>query len=78
MCPTDLHEARWPRGLSRVEAAAYIGLGVTFFDEKVAEGVFPKPLEIGRRKLWDRRDLDAAFDILKGNVPPLGENPWGM
>jgi predicted DNA-binding transcriptional regulator AlpA len=64
------------RGFSRNEAAAYVGLGVTFFDEKVAEGVLPKPLKIGKRKLWDRRELDAAFDKLKGSVQNLGVNPW--
>ena len=74
---TDPRETRWPRALSRTEAAAYVGLGVSFFDEEVAEGLFPRPLQIGRRKLWDRHDLDAAFDMLKENVPPLGGNPWG-
>ena len=64
------------RGLSRIEAAAYVGLGVTFFDQKVREGVLPKPLKIGKRKLWDRRELDAAFDKLKGSVQNLGANPW--
>jgi predicted DNA-binding transcriptional regulator AlpA len=64
------------RGLSRVEAAAYVGLGVTFFDEKVEEGVLPKPLKIGRRKLWDKYDLDAAFDKLRDSVQNLGVNPW--
>lgn len=64
------------RGFSRIEAAAYVGLGVTFFDQKVTEGVLPKPLQIGKRKLWDRHELDAAFDKLKGSVQNLGVNPW--
>jgi predicted DNA-binding transcriptional regulator AlpA len=64
------------RGLSRDEAATYVGLGVTFFDEKVKEGVLPKPLKIGKRKLWDRRELDAAFDKLKDSMQNLGANPW--
>ena len=64
------------RGLSRIEAAAYVGLGVTFFDQKVREGALPKPLKIGKRKLWDRRELDAAFDKLKDSVQNLESNPW--
>jgi hypothetical protein len=65
-----------PRGFSRVEAAAYIGLGVTFFDANVADGLLPLPVRIGRRKLWDRFELDAAFDRLKGSVAESRGNPW--
>lgn len=63
-------------GLSRIEAAAYVGLGVTFFDQKVREGVLPKPLKIGKRKLWDRHELDDAFDKLNDSVQNFGVNPW--
>ena len=62
-----------PRGLSRVEAAAYIGLSTSKFDELVGAGTMPKPKTVGTRKLWDRHALDAAFDAL----PDEGEkNPW--
>ena len=67
-----------PRGFSRVEAAAYIGLGVTFFDAKVADGSLPQPIKIGRRKLWDRLQLDAVFDRFKGSVAESGGNPWDL
>ena len=64
----------WPRGLSRREAATYIGIGQTFFDVLVAEGEMPKPVRIGARAIWDIRDLDSAFDDLKGNIEET--NPW--
>ena len=73
---SDLLEHRWPRGLSRVEAAAYVGIGVTFFDEKVEQGILPAPIALGKRRLWDRRELDAAFDILKQGMRISGDNPW--
>jgi predicted DNA-binding transcriptional regulator AlpA len=53
-----------PRGLNRVQAAEYVGLGCTKFDELVDDGRMPKPLRIDGRVLWDRFALDAAFDAL--------------
>lgn len=53
-----------PRGLSRVCAAAYIGVSPTKFDEMVADRLMPKAIRIGGRKVWDRRKLDEAFDAL--------------
>lgn len=53
-----------PRGLSREEAARYIGVGPTKFDELVASRRMPKPKQIDGRVLWDRIALDAAFSDL--------------
>lgn len=50
-----------PRGLSREEAARYVGVGCTMFDRLIAEGRMPKPLRIGKRTIWDRLKLEAAF-----------------
>lgn len=50
-----------PRGLSREEAARYVGIGPTLFDQLVEQGKMPKPARIGRRAIWDRYKLDAAF-----------------
>jgi predicted DNA-binding transcriptional regulator AlpA len=52
----------WPRGLSRIHAASYVGLGPSFFDKQVAQGLFPTARRIGRRLLWDRHALDSALD----------------
>jgi len=53
-----------PRGLSREEAARWIGIGTTKFDELVASGRMPRPKRIDGRVIWDRIALDAAFSDL--------------
>lgn len=66
-----------PRGLRRPEAAAYVGLGETKFDELVKDGRMPPPKRIDGRVVWDRRALDAAFDALPDDREAEGtENPW--
>jgi len=39
-------------GLSRAEAAEYIGVGVSLFDQMVADGRMPQPKLINTRKVW--------------------------
>lgn len=56
------------RGLSRIEAAIYIGVGITKFDELVTAGRMPGPRLIDGRKVWDIRGLDLAFDQLPGEA----------
>jgi hypothetical protein len=53
-----------PRGLSRDQAAAYVGVGVTKFNEMVEDGRMPKPKHVDTRLLWDRYALDQAFEVL--------------
>lgn len=53
-----------PRGMSREEAARYIGVGQTLFDEMVSDGRMPKGKRINSRVVWDRVQLDAAFTDL--------------
>lgn len=61
-----------PRGMSREEAARYIGVGQTLFDEMVSDGRMPKGKRINSRVVWDRVQLDAAFsDIDSPNGNPL-------
>lgn len=54
------------RGLSCAESADYIGVSVTKFLEMVDDGRMPKAKEIDRRRVWDIRALDRAFDMLPG------------
>jgi excisionase family DNA binding protein len=63
-----------PRGLSRVQAAEYVGVGVTKFDEMVDDGRMPRPKRIDGRLVWDRVKLDAAFDELDDDIRP--KNEW--
>lgn len=53
-----------PRGMSREEAARYVGVGTTKFDEMVADRRMPKPKRIDGRVVWDRIALDVAFTDL--------------
>ena len=53
-----------PRGLSRVQAAEYIGVSPTKFDEMVKDGRMPSPKRIDARTVWDRLQLDIAFAAL--------------
>lgn len=58
------------RGLSRDEAALYVGVGVTKFDEMVKDGRMPHPKPIDGRVVWDIRALDHAWDKLPGSDTP--------
>ena len=62
-----------PRGLSREEAARYVGVGSTLFDEMVADGRMPKPKHINSRAVWDRVALDIAFTSLPDKDSGLQE-----
>jgi predicted DNA-binding transcriptional regulator AlpA len=53
-----------PRGLNREEAARYVGVGTTKFDELVVDRRMPKPRQIDGRTVWDRVELDIAFNEL--------------
>lgn len=62
-----------PRGLSRTEAAGYIGISPSLFDEMVKDGRMPPPKQLNARTVWDRRRLDEAFE----NLPEKEDaNPW--
>ena len=62
-----------PRGLKRPMAANYIGVGTSLFDEMVDDGRMPKPKQINGRTVWDRVEIDFAFEAL----PHKDEaNPW--
>lgn len=64
-----------PRGLSRVQAAAYIGVSPSLFDEMVKDERMPQPIRINTRVLWDRLQLDEAFAALADTKD--GNDPWG-
>jgi hypothetical protein len=53
-----------PRGLSLQQAAAYVGLCPRAFAREVSCGRFPPPLQLNsKRRIWDRKALDRAFDV---------------
>jgi len=53
-----------PRGMAREDAARYIGISASKFDELVTRGAMPKPKRIDGRVVWDRFALDMAFNDL--------------
>jgi hypothetical protein len=70
------------RGLCRIEAAAYIGVSPSLFDEMVMDARMPQPKVINTRTVWDRHQLDLAFEALPNRevettplVPDNG-NEW--
>jgi hypothetical protein len=65
-----------PRGLSRVQSAAYIGVSPTLFDEMVEDGRMPRPTRINARTVWDRLKLDEAFAALSDDRDDPSD-PWG-
>ena len=77
--PSSGHLVQLPvaLGLSRPAAAAYIGVGVSLFDEMVADGRMPKPKLINSRKVRHRERLAEAF----AELPEEGQgqessSPW--
>jgi predicted DNA-binding transcriptional regulator AlpA len=65
-----------PRGYKRELAAAYVGVGCSKFDEMVEDGRMPKPKRVDRRLVWDRYQLDQAFEELEGGDDAGQENEW--
>jgi excisionase family DNA binding protein len=64
------------RGLSRIEAAAYVGLSPGKFDQLVRDGRMPAPKRIDGRKVWDIQNLDLAFDALPSEDETSGVSTW--
>lgn len=63
-----------PRGLSREQAAEYIGVSASTFSVLVKEGEMPGPRKIRGRSVWDRVTLDDAFAALPSTDD--ADNPW--
>jgi predicted DNA-binding transcriptional regulator AlpA len=60
------------RGLNREEAATFIGVSSSLFDELVKSGTMPKPIRIKSRTVWDLHQLDQYFEELSSPK----DNPW--
>jgi hypothetical protein len=60
-----------PRGLNRLEAAAYIGVSVDTFQRLVNDRLMPPGRAIYTLKVWDVLELDRAF----GELPHAAGSP---
>ena len=65
-----------PLALAREDAASMVGIGCTLFDQKVADGTFPKPLRIGGSVLWDVAGLRRAWKRFADAHGEPDVNPW--
>jgi len=62
-------------GMSRVQAAHHIGIGVALFDGLVAQGKVPPPRKIGTRLIWIRYEVEDAIESPHVNAwHPPGDN----
>ena len=73
--PAILPPTLAPRGLSRTEAAAYIGVSPTLFDHLVRDRRMPPPKRINVRTIWDGKKLDRAFELFPDG-DQSDHNPW--
>jgi predicted DNA-binding transcriptional regulator AlpA len=65
-----------PRGLSREQAAAYVGISPSLFDMLVKDGRMPGPKRINSRVIWDRLKLEAAFEALADTEDGGTDDQW--
>ena len=65
-----------PRGLSREQAAAYVGISTSLFDMLVKDGRMPGPKRINSRVVWDRLKLDAAFEVMAETDDGSTDDKW--
>lgn len=59
-----------PRALRAERAAAYLGMSERTFLRLVEAGQMPRAVRILSMSLWDRLELDAAFDAMRGEPDP--------
>lgn len=65
-------------GLSDVEAAGALGIGVTLFKQMTEDGRMPRPRVINSRKVWDVDDVRLAFKRLPydGEDRAVADDPF--
>jgi hypothetical protein len=64
-------------GLSRVEAADFIGVPSHLFDQMVDDGRMPHPKDIGGHKVWSRPAIEKCFTELPDQSRDRKRtNPW--
>ncbi len=64
------------RGLPRADAAAYLGISPSKFDQLRESRRVPPPRVIDHKKVWDVRELDEVFENLPIDGQAPTENSW--
>jgi hypothetical protein len=54
-----------PRGMRSDGAAVYLGMSEASFFRLIEDKLMPEGMTVRGMKIWDRYDLDTAFDNLK-------------
>lgn len=75
----DLRRRSQPRrGLRQVEAALYVGVNATKFDQLVRAGRMPQPKKLDGTLVWDVDQLDLYFEAFPDAqlIPPQPKNSW--
>jgi hypothetical protein len=67
-----------PRGLRREDAARYLGISPSKFDELVKDHRICGPKLVDGCVVWDRHRLDEAFDAFpdRDKAPDQNPNRW--
>lgn len=81
MTARPLPDSLPPVGISREQAAAFIGISSTLFDRLVHEGMMPDGRKIFGRIVWDVAEVVQAFRALPHSSEPIDarateSNPW--
>lgn len=71
---TEAAGKRWPRGMRRDDAAAYLGISTSKFDDWVARHLMPAPKRQDGVVVWDRYRLDQAFESLPDETSEPGDS----
>ena len=66
--PTLLPASLPPEGISREQAAEFIGVCPNFFDQLVKDGRMPQPRRVGIRRIWSVAELRYSFHTLPNDA----------
>jgi len=69
--PDHRERAYAPRGLRRAAAPDWVGMSPTKFDELVRDGLPPRGKLVRGCRVWDRYELDTAFENLPDDDEPV-------
>lgn len=61
-----------PIGLRLPHAAEFVGVSPSKFSDWVERGLMPRPKMLDRVRVWDRRALIEAFELLPGDDVATG------
>lgn len=65
-----------PRGLSRIQSAAYIGVSTTTFDTLRLRHVSPLNERIGSDNIWNRLAPNEAFGAFSERYEPVSNEDY--